>query len=189
MTTDTTPHEDLTDADLVAACLRGAELAWDEFVRRFARLIYAASRRRGLSDADAEEVLQTTFEAAWQNLDQLRDPAAIRGWLLTTAMRECWRVGRAASAAPGSVDTIAEPQCDDPDQLHAWERQDVVRRGLDLLGEPCRELLVAIFNRGSDERYADIAARLEIPVGSIGPTRGRCFRKLEDILTQLGFQP
>ena len=83
--------DQMTDAQLVGACRDGSEPAWGEFVNRFGRLVYAAARRRGLSDADAEEVLQHTFEAAWMHIDQLRDSEAVRGWLLTTAVRQCWR--------------------------------------------------------------------------------------------------
>ncbi len=132
-------------------------------------------------------MLQYTFEAAWRHLDQVREPEAVRGWLLTTAMRQCWRVGRATTQGPISVDTIEEPSKEDKDRLHDWERQDLVRRALEQLGDPCKALLIAIFRRGDGERYADVAEQLGLPIGSIGPTRGRCFRKLEDILGRLGY--
>jgi len=183
------PRDQMTDAQLVSACRDGSELAWGEFVNRFGRLIYAAARRRGLSDADAEEVLQRTFEAAWKHINQLRDSQAVRGWLLTTAMRQCWRVGRAAAKTPVFIESIDEPSEEDTDRLQQLERQDLVRRALSLLGDPCKTLLIAIFRRGQGDRYAEVAEQLGIPVGSIGPTRGRCFRKLEDILGRLGFTP
>lgn len=181
--------DQMTDAQLVGACRDGSESAWGEFVNRFGRLVYVAARRRGLNNADAEEVLQHTFEAAWVNIDQLRDSEAVRGWLLTTAVRQCWRVGRAAAKAPALIDSIAEPREEDVDHLQQLERQDLVRRALSLLGEPCKTLLIAIFRRGRGDRYAEVSEQLGIPVGSIGPTRGRCFRKLEDILGRLGFTP
>ncbi len=189
MTAPHTSHRSLTDADLASACAAGSEEAWAEFVHRFGRLVYAAARRRGLSDANAEEVLQTTMETAWTHIGQLRDPAAIRSWLLTTAMRECWRLGRKAARRPRSVEGIGEPEAQDDDDLRRWERQDVVRTALETLGDPCRSLLVAVFKRTEGEGYADVARRLGVPVGSIGPTRGRCFRKLEVILDRMGFKP
>ncbi len=88
--------------------------------------------------------------------------------------------------APQSVESVEEPRQLDPDEVDRLERQLLVQRGLDQLGEPCRGLLVAIFNRSDGERYADVADRLGLPVGSLGPTRGRCFRKLESILARLG---
>jgi len=181
-----TDLQSMDDATLVAACREGSEPAWGEFVHRFSRLIYAAARRRGLSDADSEEVLQHTMETAWKHLHAMREPAAVRSWLLTTAMRECWRVWQASAKAPRSVDAVEEPRRLDPDEVDRLERQHLVRRGLDELGEPCRALLLAIFNRSEGERYADVAERLGLPVGSLGPTRGRCFRKLESILARLG---
>ena len=184
-----TPVEKMTDGQLIDACRDGLEPAWGEFVNRFGRLVYAAARRRGLRHADAEEVLQRTFESAWKHIDQLRDSKAVRGWLLTTAMRQSWRVGRAATKMPSFIDAIDEPSGDDADRLQQLERQDLVRRALSLLGDPCKALLIAIFRRGPGDRYAEVAEQLDIPVGSIGPTRGRCFRKLEDILGRLGFTP
>jgi RNA polymerase sigma factor (sigma-70 family) len=181
--------DQLTDRDLIDACQKGSEPAWGEFVNRFGRLVYAAARRRGLSDADAEEVLQHTFEMAWRNIDQLRDADAVRGWLLTTAMRQCWRIGRASAKTPVSVESVDEPREEDADRLQQWEHQDLVRRALTQLGEPCKALLIAIFRQGQGERYAEVAAQLGLPIGSIGPTRGRCFRKLEDILGRMGYAP
>ena len=181
------PVDQMTDAELVAACREGSEPAWAQFVERFGRLVYAAARRRGLSDADAEEVLQRTFEAAWKHIDQLRESDAVRGWLLTTAMRQCWRVGRATARTPISVESIDEPHAEDADRLQQLERQDLVRRALTQLGDPCKALLVAIFRRGQGRRYADVAEQLDLPVGSVGPSRTRCFQKLEDILGRLGY--
>ena len=91
-----TPVEKMTDVQLIDACRDGLEPAWGEFVNRFGRLVYAAARRRGLRHADAEEVLQRTFESAWKHIDQLRDSKAVRGWLLTTAhaaILACWSCG------------------------------------------------------------------------------------------------
>ena len=104
-------------------------------------------------------------------------------------MRQSWRVGRAATKMPSFIDAIDEPSGEDADRLQQLERQDLVRRALSLLGDPCKSLLIAIFRRGPGDRYAEVAEQLDIPVGSIGPTRGRCFRKLEDILGRLGFTP
>lgn len=184
-----TPVDQMTDVQLIDACRDGSDPAWGEFVNRFGRLVYAVARRRGLSNADAEEVLQCTFESAWKHIDQLRESQAVRGWLLTTAMRQSWRVGRAAAKTPAFIESIDEPSELDADRLQQLERQDLVRRALSLLGDPCKSLLIAIFRRGQGDRYAEVAAQLGIPVGSIGPTRRRCFRKLEDILGRLGFTP
>jgi hypothetical protein len=55
------------------------------------------------------------------------------------------------------------------------------------LDERCRTLLTALFLDPATPGYESIAARLGMPIGSIGPTRARCFRKLDAILRELGF--
>lgn len=66
------------------------------------------------------------------------------------------------------------------------ERQQIVRQALTQIDARCRELLSALFLEAEPESYGAISTRLGIPVGSIGPTRARCFKKLEDVLRTLG---
>jgi len=75
------------------------------------------------------------------------------------------------------------------DLADQWELQHQVRRGLDELGDPCKSLLEALFLSPSDMDYETIAGQLGMKVGSIGPTRARCFKKLEAILRKLGYEP
>jgi len=81
-----------TDEFLLAACCEGESDAWDEFVSRFGRLVYSVAMKRGCNTVDADEVFQQTFAIAWQHLSELRDVKGVRSWLVTTALRECWRI-------------------------------------------------------------------------------------------------
>ena len=72
------------------------------------------------------------------------------------------------------------------EMVEELERQHLVHRALDQLGEPCRELVKSLCLDPDDVSYEKLAARLGMPVGSIGPTRARCFKKLEAILVSLG---
>jgi len=175
-----------TDEQLIEACKNGNTGAWEEFITRFGRLIYSVAIRRGCKNADAEEVFQQTLTIAWQHLSQLRDIVGLRSWLVTTALRECWRVQRATSKHEGAEVLPGDRVVTDDELVQRWERQDILRRALGELGDPCQPLLVDLFNRQKGESYEEIARRHEISIGSIGPTRGRCFKKLRLILSRMG---
>ena len=175
-----------TDEQLVEACTSGNADAWREFVSRFGRLIFSVAVRRGCKNADAEEVFQQTLTLAWQHLGQLKDIAGLRSWLVTTALRECWRVQRTTSKHSASEILPGDRIVPDDEVVVQWERQDILRTALDELGDPCQTLLIDLFNRDKGDDYEGIAKRLGISVGSIGPTRGRCFNKLRRILNRLG---
>jgi RNA polymerase sigma factor (sigma-70 family) len=175
-----------SDTPLILKCLAGDEAAWNALVDRYTRLVYSIPRRYGLSDADAADVHQNVFVAAFRHLERLRDHDRLSSWLITTTHRECWRVGR-RTRTTGDLDQIIEDVGSPSDEhLEQWEQQDLVRRGLEELGNPCRDLLSALFLEPGEESYESIARRLGMKVGSIGPTRVRCFSKLEAILRRMG---
>lgn len=177
------------DATLVAGCLAGRQDAWDALVDRHARLVRSVPRRYGLGDSDADDVAQAVFLQLHRRLETLRDADRLTSWLITTAHRESWRVGRARpDLADHLAETIADVGQPDAGDAARWERSDAVRRGLAELGGRCEALLVRLFR---DERpdYEAIARELDMPVGSIGPTRARCFSKLAPILRRLGVGP
>ena len=84
---------------------------------------------------------------------------------------------------------IADPQSPSDEDIERWEEQHLVHRALGRLGGRCELLLRALFTEGNAPGYEEIARRLGMKVGSIGPTRARCFRKLEQILLDLGLEP
>jgi len=177
------------DEALVQACLGGDQRAWDELVDRYGRLVYAIPRRMGLSPMDADDVFQEVFATLVRSLGSLRDQRRLAGWLITTTRRECWRRGRAAAQRRETemAETIADGGSEPIDDVVRWEREQAVRQALRRLDERCRALLTALFLEASAPSYEEIAAHLGMPVGSIGPTRARCFRKLDAILRELGF--
>ncbi len=178
--------KDSTDENLVGACRSGNAGAWEEFITRFGRLIYSVAVRRGCNNADAEEVFQQTITLAWQHLSEIKNIAGLRSWLVTTALRECWRVQQTTSKHAGADVLPGDRLVADDELVDRWERQDILRRALGELGDPCQSLLVDLFNRQKGESYEEIARRHDISIGSIGPTRGRCFKKLRRILGRMG---
>lgn len=181
-----------TDELLIAACRRGEAGAWKSLIDRYQRLVYSVPRRYGLDDAQCADVFQHVFVRLFEHLDRIEQPDRLGPWLVMTAKREAWRLSRQMSAVVHASDEESEQ--DDlidrlpdhgpaPDEAIAnLQEQHAVRLALEELDERCRQLLRILFYRQDALPYADIAAQLGVPEGSIGPTRARCLQKLRRIL-------
>jgi RNA polymerase sigma factor (sigma-70 family) len=169
--------------DLVTRAAKGEKNAWDALVERFVPLIWSICRKHRLGDADAEDVAQTVWLQLTGELGKIRDPAALPGWLATVTRRECLRVLGATqrSSAAGYVtdaELIADEQSRTAEQeLLEAERHAALREAFAAL-PPFGQRMIALMLEGPPVSYAEISARLGIPVGSIGPTRRRCLDKL-----------
>jgi RNA polymerase sigma factor (sigma-70 family) len=174
---------DLAVADLVIRARNGDRLAWDALVERYAPLIRTICRRRGLDSADADDVGQSVWLRLVDHMVSIRCPAALPGWLTTTTQRECCRVLDAARrpvAARYALD--AENIVDDraataEERLLAAERHAAIHEAVMDLPKSFQRLL-SLLIEDPPVPYAEISTRLGIPVGSIGPTRGRCLERL-----------
>jgi RNA polymerase sigma factor (sigma-70 family) len=168
---------------LVACAQGGDKQAWDAILVRYAPLIWSICRRYRLGRADADDVGQSVWMRLVDQLDKIRDPAALPGWLATTTRRECWRVVGAARGPNAIVcalnpETIPDGQAEVVEQeLLEAERHAALREAfthLPLEGQR----LIAMLLADPPVPYAEISARLGIPIGSIGPTRRRCLAKM-----------
>ena len=175
--------------DVLEACRNGDAEAWQQLVGRYERLIYAIPLRMGLSRDDADEIFQLTFTALFDSLDAIRDAERLGGWLATVAQRHSWRlIKRAKASLPLDEDAgewLAEANHalrEDRDPLSAVELSLWLDKGLAALAERCRQLLLALYFRADEPSYADVAVALQIPVGSVGPTRARCLERLRELL-------
>src|SRR5215210_7503341 len=180
-----------SDLQLVLACRRGDQLAWETLIRRYQRLIYAIPLRAGLDEDEAAEIFQDVFTTLFRKLNDIQEPERLQAWLVTTARRKTLRIISKMHIRPGGNSNADEPEneAEIPDetplpdqQLIILEEQHQVRVALSLLDPRCRTLLQMLFYRQEPPSYAEIAAALEIPEGSIGPTRARCLGKLLRIL-------
>jgi RNA polymerase sigma factor (sigma-70 family) len=167
----------------VTRARKGDKQAWEALVERYATLIWSICRRHRLGDADAEDVGQRVWLQLAGHLNRIRDPAALPGWLATTTRRECLRVLRPARTplADGQLldaETIPDEQASTAEQeLLAAERHAALREAFRDLPPSGRRLILLLLE-DPPVPYAEISARLGIPVGSIGPTRRRCLDKL-----------
>ena len=170
-------------ADLVGRARAGNMQAWDALVERYAPLIWSICRKYRLGPADAEDVGQSVWLRLVAQLDKIREPAALPGWLATTTRRECVRVVHAAHG-PHAVfysldaEIIPDGQADPAEQdLLEAERHAALREAVTQLPPECQRL-VAMLTADPPLPYAEISASLAMPIGSIGPTRGRCLDRM-----------
>src|SRR5271167_4633753 len=157
-------RDDPQVTDLVIRASRGDRQAWDALVERYAPLIWAICCRYRLAGTDAEDVSQAVWLHLVEQLGNRREPAALPGWLVTTTRRECGRVQRATAKLPGDgqvLENLPDAQAITAEkELLTAERHAALREAFPPLP------------------YAEISARLGIPIGSIGPNRSRCVDKL-----------
>ncbi|GGM39340.1 RNA polymerase sigma factor [Micromonospora sonchi] len=173
---------------LVSDAARGDEAAWTELVRRYTPLVYSVIRSHDLVGADAADVNQTVWLRLVEHLDQVRDPEALGAWLAVTTRRECYRMSRLGrrtqpvdpsdAALEACHGTWADAVAPDEDLLRA-ERRQALREGFAQLPPRCQELL-SLLTADPPLSYREAADRLGVPIGSIGPTQGRCLRRLRD---------
>jgi RNA polymerase sigma factor (sigma-70 family) len=163
----------------------GDAVALDELVGVMTPVLWHVVRAHRLPSDVAEDVLQTTWLALVRSRERIQEPAAVGGWLTTTARREAWRVAKASGRALPTEDDELSRRLPDEESAEAAVLQhdgDVqLWEAVDRLPERCRRLLrIVAFEHRPD--YTKIAADLGMPVGSIGPTRGRCLGKLRTLI-------
>ncbi len=178
-------HKFRANEVLIQACLDGDESAWKELVERYGRLVYSIPRRYGLSAVDADDVFQNVFTIVLRSLHSLRNQTCLSAWLITITHRETRRYAKGAPMNVELDETIPDLSNPASDQVQRWELQQSVREALEELNPCCRELLTALL-KDEAPSYEELAKRLGMAVGSIGPTRARCFKKLESILVARG---
>lgn len=179
------------DARLVERCLAGDRRAWDALVTRHQRLVYSVARSWRLSDEDLGDVFQEVFAALVRGLPRLRDPKSLVRWLSSTtdrlartrALRQ--RREQALSVQDETVfDRLPDPSEPVGADLEVLERQATVRLALAGVPERCRRLILALYFEDPTPAYADLASRLGVPIGSLGPTRARCMERLRELLAE-----
>ena len=168
-------------SDLVERARSGHEEAWEQLVDRYSGLVVAITRSFRLSSDDAADIAQTTWLRLFESIERIRQPLALGAWIATTARRECLRIVRTGGREVPSEDldrgevarAFAVP---DSEVLRAEERT-TVRAAVCDLPDRHRDLLSAMLVAPSPS-YATIADTLDMPIGSIGPTRVRALERL-----------
>lgn len=160
--------------------------AMSRLVRRATPLLWHVARGYRLDAGTAEDVVQNTLLALVRHGDNITEPHAVLRWLIVTARRESIRAVQVKDRTelvenPGATLVAPESDCPEPIVL-ADAVQTVLWRNVSELPVRCQRLLRAIaFAERPD--YAALSEALGMPIGSIGPTRGRCLAKLRSLLS------
>src|SRR5580692_10454306 len=173
-------------AELVRCAAEGDRWSWERLVDQYARIIWAVTRDFRLAESDAGDVAQATWLRLFEHIDRLEHPARVGSWLAVTARRECLRHVAARKRVvlvhdDGDLHDVVAHGPDIDERLLAEERAQAVREALsDLPGQWQRMLQLLMADPPAS--YAEISSQLGLPIGSIGPTRGRCLERLRVLL-------
>jgi RNA polymerase sigma factor (sigma-70 family) len=167
-------------AALLRAATAGDQRAWSELVARHSASIKAVARRHRLGAASQDDVVQRTWLRLVEHIDSVRDPAALGGWLTTVARHECLRVLASFRRELPVEEPVAREAVDVSavdDALIEDLRRQALHDALDALPEHQQRVLRSLLAT-PELSYTELSARLGIPIGSIGPTRGRGLARL-----------
>ena len=173
-------------ASLVRRAAEGDRHAWEGLVDQYGRLIWSITVDFKLIESDAADVVQTTWLRLLQHIDRIEYPDRVGSWLAATARNECLRSLAARKRVVLGHDDVEldnavahGPEIDE--RLLADERDQVVRDAISRLPRRWQRLLELLM-ADPPASYAEISDQLGVPVGSIGPTRGRCLAQLRVLL-------
>ena len=177
---------DLDATRLVRRAANGDPQAWEGLVDKYGRLIWSITRDFKLVESDAADVFQTTWMRLIEHIDRIDHPDRVGSWLAATARNECLRslaaykrVVLAHEDEPFDDPAKHEPEIDEA--LLSAERAEVVREAMTHLPRRWQRLIEMLMSY-PPASYAEISDELGLPVGSIGPTRGRCLARLRVLL-------
>ena len=190
------------EAQLLARCRRGDADAWDELFDRH----YAAAGRfvfqlgSDLSREDVEEICQEVFLSVIRNLHSFQGGSQFQTWLFRIAAnkaRDFREKQHAAKRGGGQIPlslnaedsetglTLDPPStAPSPDaELLGVERAELVREALDLIGEPCREIIELRYF--GDLSYDELSRDLKLNPKTVSSRLSKCLGKLEAIARKI----
>jgi RNA polymerase sigma factor (sigma-70 family) len=173
-------------ASWVGQAAAGDLTAWNRLVDQYARLIWSITTRFKLSESDAADVVQTTWMRLIEHINRIEQPARVGSWLATTARNECLRHVAAHKRivlvhTDDEFDGADNHEPDVDEALLADERAQDVREAMAHLPSQWQQLMELLM-ADPPVSYAEISDQLGLPIGSIGPTRGRCLARLRVLL-------
>jgi len=190
----------IEDIELVARCRDGDSCAWQQLVEKYARLVHFIPVRHGLTPQEVDDVGQEVFIALAQHIHEIEHPERVSAWLSTTARRFSWRaLQKRKREQPLETADVVEADTPDIDILFSrvpsvndllseWAEQEALQQAMGRLNDRCRELIYRLFLDPDEPKYDEVSESLQIPKGSIGPTRIRCLQRLRERLEELGYR-
>jgi RNA polymerase sigma factor (sigma-70 family) len=177
------------DAELLLACRKGDQGAWNELVERFQRLICTIPRRAGLDEEQVSDVFQEVFLTLFEKLAEIEQPEKLRAWLVTTAKFKTWKLIRKKKPTESLDDEESRlpNQLDDgnpfPDEIVIEiEEQHLIRTAIKKLENRCQKIITMIYLQRVPASYEEVSKKIGVGKTSISPLRARCLKKLAKFL-------
>lgn len=180
-----------TDDRLVRECRKGNQAAWSALIDKYKNLIFSVPIKFGLSREDAADVFQTVCVDLLAGLQQLREPKALPKWLMQASFHQClrWKKDRL-----NLVDDLHELENENSGKelpeamIYEIQREQSVREAMFKLPPRCNRIVSMLFFEDPPRPYDEVAHELGVATGSIGFLRGRCLKKMRQLLEDKGFQ-
>jgi RNA polymerase sigma factor (sigma-70 family) len=184
-----------SDAQIVEKCLDGDQEAWSVLLDKYQKLIRSIPPKYGATPDDAADIFQTVSLDLFSDLPKLREPQALRAWLIQVTSRKClqWKEARQRRAE----DDLSEIESNLPEslivsptllELEEGEEEQRLREAVARLPDRFRELVRMLFYDQPPRPYKEIAAILGLARGSIPFLRARCLKRLQQILVEMEMQ-
>lgn len=182
-----------SDERLVRECRKGSQAAWSALIEKYKNLIFSIPIKFGLPREDAADVFQAVCVDLLSSLPQLREPKAVAKWLMQTSFHKClrWKKERLHLVDdPEVLDGEHHASTEElPEQMfYQVQREQSVREALAALPPRCGRMVNMLFFDDPPRPYEEVAKQLGIASGSIGFIRGRCLKKLRQLLEEKGFE-
>jgi len=191
-----------TEAELLARCRRGEAGAWDELFD----LHYAAAGRfifqlgSDFTREDADEICQEVFLSVIRNLDSFQGDSQFQTWLFRIAANKARdHRERRHAAKRGGGQAPLSLQAEDPesgltldppaplpgpdDLLMNAEQLGLIREALDLVGDPCQEIIELRYF--GDLSYEELSATLKLNPKTVSSRLSKCLDRLEGIVRKI----
>lgn len=182
-----------SDERLVRECRKGNQAAWAALIEKYKNLIFSIPIKFGLSREDAADIFQAVCVDLLSGLPQLREPKAVAKWLMQTSFHKClrWKKDRLNLVDDGEVlDGESNAGADElpEEMLYQVQREQSIREALAALPPRCGRMVSMLFFDDPPRPYQEVAKELGLALGSIGFIRGRCLKKIRQLLEDRGFE-
>ncbi len=177
------------DERLVRECCKGNQDAWSALIEKYKNLIFSIPIKFGLSREDAADIFQAVCVELLSGLPKLREPKALPKWLMQTSYHQCLRWKKLRPDVVDDIQESEQPSAEElPEQiLYQVQREQSVREAMSALPARCNRMVAMLFFEDPPRPYEEVARELQLATGSIGFTRGRCLKKLRQLLEEKGF--
>jgi RNA polymerase sigma factor (sigma-70 family) len=181
------------DERLVRECCKGSQDAWSALIEKYKNLIFSIPIKFGLSREDSADVFQAVCVELLAGLPKLREAKALPKWLMQTTYHQCLRWKRDRLNLLDDPRAIENRLEADPKELpeemfNQIQREQSVREAISALPARCNQMVGMLFFEDPPRPYEEVAKELQLATGSIGFIRGRCLKKLRQLLEEKGFR-